>query len=349
MGRVLMTKEFLNTLYIGTEGAYARLDNETVRIEREGQKILAVPLHMLSSIVLFGTCTASMPLMMKCAEDGRAFVLLDRNGRFRARVEGPTSGNVLLRKAQYDAQADPFATLALCRCLVAGKLQNARQVLLRGARDLEASGRSSSEVREAAEVQAAGLARLSVAMTTDEVRGVEGLAAQAYFGVFDLLVTNGRTEFRFDGRSRRPPLDRANCLMSFLYSLWKNECVSALESVGLDPQFGFLHVLRPGRPALALDLMEEFRAVVLDRLALSLINRRQVDAEDFEVREGGAVSLTDDGRKKVLQAYQKRKSIEVPHRLFVEKVPIGLLPFVQARLLARCLRGDLECYVPYLP
>ncbi|RYZ15146.1 MAG: CRISPR-associated endonuclease Cas1, partial [Myxococcaceae bacterium] len=229
--------------------------------------------------------------------------------------------------------------------------QNARQVLLRGARDLDAAGRleSAAIVRAAAEAHADGILRLPEAMTTDEVRGVEGLAAQAYFGAFDHLVTAGRTEFRFGGRSRRPPLDRANCLISFLYSLWTNDCVSALESVGLDPQFGYLHVLRPGRPALALDLVEEFRSVVLDRLALSLINRRQVVADDFDVREGGAVMLTDDGRKKVLQAYMKRKTLEVPHALFVERVPIGLLPHVQARLLARCLRGDLEVYIPYAP
>ncbi|RYG37007.1 type I-C CRISPR-associated endonuclease Cas1, partial [bacterium] len=310
-----MTREFLNTLFIGTEGAHARLDNDQVRVELEGQKLATVPLHHLGSIVLFGVCTASTPLMMRCAEDGRAFVLLDRNGKFRARLQGRTSGNCLLRKAQYDAHRDPFATLDLCRSIVAGKLQNSRQVLLRGVRDLDAANRPSEVVRAAGEAQAEAILRLPLAETVDEVRGVEGLAAQAYFGAFDHLVTAGRTEFRFGGRSRRPPLDRANCLLSFLYSVWTNECVSALESVGLDPQFGFLHVLRPGRPALALDLVEEFRSVILDRLALSLINRRQVDADDFEVREGGAVMLTDDGRRKVLVAYQKRKGLEVPHAL----------------------------------
>ena len=346
-----MTRQLMNTLYVGTEGAHARLENDTVRVEKDGEKLIAVPLHHLGSIVLFGVCTASSSLMMRCADDGRAFVLLDRNGRFRARIQGKTSGNCLLRKAQYEAHADREATLALCRTFVAGKLQNARQVLLRGARDLEAAGRGEAAalVRLAAEAHAEGLPRLPGAGTTDEVRGVEGLAAQAYFGAFDLLVTAGRTDFRFGGRSRRPPLDRANCLLSFLYALWTNDCVSALEGVGLDPQFGFLHVLRPGRPALALDLVEEFRSVVLDRLALTLINRRQIEADDFEVREGGAVSLTDDGRRKVLGEYQKRKTLEVPHALFVEKVPLGLLPHVQARLLARTLRGDLEAYPPYAP
>lgn len=346
-----MTREFLNTLFIGTDGAHARLENDQVKVELEGEKLAMIPLHHLTTIVLLGSCTASFSLMMRCAEDGRAFILLDRNGRFRARVQGKTSGNVLLRKAQYEAQGDYQTTLELCRTLVAGKLQNARLVLLRGARDLDAGKREvqASAVRVAAEVHAEGLTRLPESRTPDEVRGIEGLAAQAYFGVFDLLVTSGRTEFRFGGRSRRPPLDRSNCLISFLYALWMNDCVSALEGVGLDPQFGFLHVLRPGRAALALDLLEEFRAVILDRLALALINRKQIDASDFDVRDGGAVMLTDDGRKKVLAEFQKRKAVEVPHRLFTEKVPIGLLPHLQARLLARHLRGDLAAYPPYQP
>jgi CRISPR-associated protein Cas1 len=345
-----MTKQFLNTLFIGTEGAHARLDNDQVRVELEGQKLLAVPLHHLGGIVLFGVCTASFPLMMRCAEDGRAFVMLDRGGRFRARVQGKTTGNVLLRKAQYDAHRDARKTLALCRCMVAGKIQNSRHVLLRAARDFTgAKGDHAAKIRDAADFQAETLTVLPAAATPDEIRGSEGLAAQAYFSVFDSLITAQRTDFRFDGRSRRPPLDRANCLISFLYSLWTSDCVSALEGVGLDPQFGFLHVLRPGRPALALDLVEEFRSVILDRLALTLINRRQVQASDFAVRDGGAVLLTDEGRKKVLVEYQRRKQVEVPHRLFAEKVPIGLLPHVQSRLLARCLRGEVPHYEPYVP
>lgn len=345
-----MTKQLLNTLFIGTEGAHARLENDTVRIELEGERLLTVPLHHLGSIVLFGDCTASAPLMMRCADDGRAFVLLDRSGRFRARLQGKTSGNCLLRKAQYDAHRDPLATLDLCQRIAAGKLQNSRQVLLRGARDFEAKKpETAEELRLAANDCAELLQRLPAATTPDEVRGLEGMAAVAYFAAFDRLITAQRGDFRFDGRSRRPPMDRANCLMSFLYSLWTGDCVSALEGVGLDPQFGFLHVLRPGRPALALDLVEEFRSVVLDRLALTLINRKQVQASDFDVREGGAVLLNDAGRKKVLSEYMARKKVEVPHRLFKEKVPIGLLPHVQARLLARFLRGDTPAYEPYLP
>ena len=344
-----MTKQFLNTLFIGTEGAHARLENDQVKVELEGEKLLSVPLHHLGSIVLFGVCTASSSLMMRCADDGRAFVLLDRAGKFRARIHGKTTGNVLLRKAQYDSHCDFELSLELSRRIVAGKLQNARQVLLRGARDAGpgAGEARAAELRAAAEIHAELVTALPGAGTADEVRGIEGLAAQSYFGAFDHLITSQRTDFQFGVRSRRPPRDRANCLISFLYSLWTSDCVSALEGVGLDPQFGFLHVLRPGRPALALDLVEEFRSVVLDRLALSLINRKQIQADDFQEREGGAVLLSDEGRKKVLVAYQKRKQTEVEHRLFSEPVPLGLLPHVQARLLARHLRGDVAAYEPY--
>jgi CRISPR-associated protein Cas1 len=346
-----VTKQLLNTLFIGTEGAHARLENDQVRVELEGEKLLSVPLHHLGSIVLFGYCTATTHLMMRCADDGRAFVLLDRNGRFRGRLQGKTTGNVLLRKAQYDCHLDGQTSLDICRAIIAGKIQNSRLVLLRAARDLIAAKKpdASARVRVAAEDHAAILPTLPLAATADVARGAEGLAAQAYFSVFDDMITSQRTDFRFDGRSRRPPLDRTNCLLSFLYSLWTNDCVTALEGVGLDPQFGFLHVLRPGRPALALDLVEEFRSVILDRLALSLINRKQIQASDFTVRDGGAVLFTDDGRKKLLGEYQRRKQIEVQHRLFAEPVPIGLLPHVQARLLARRLRGDVPNYEPYIP
>jgi CRISPR-associated protein Cas1 len=346
-----VTKQFLNTLYVGTEGAHARLENDQVRVEREGEKLIQVPLHHLGTIVLFGTCTASSSLMMRCADDGRSFVLLDRGGRFRARIQGKTSGNVLLRKAHYDRQADPAFRLQISKEFVAGKLQNARQVLLRGARDLDAARKSDSAaaVRDAAEDHAVAILSLPECETEDEVRGTEGMAAQSYFGVIDSMITSQRTDFRFDGRSRRPPLDRTNCIMSFLYSLATSDCVSALEGVGLDPQFGFLHVLRPGRPALALDLLEEFRSIFLDRLALSMINRKQIQASDFELREGGAVLLNEDGRKKVLSEFQRRKQVEVRHRLFEEPVPVGLLAHVQARLLARVIRGDVAHYQPYLP
>lgn len=285
--------------------------------------------------------------MARCADDGRAFTLMTEYGRLRARVQGKTTGNVLLRKAQYDHCTDPDRTFATAQQIVAGKLQNTRQVLLRAAREAKSTPREPF-VREA-EAHASLIETLPSARTMDELRGAEGLAAQGYFDVFDAMITQQRTDFRFDGRSRRPPRDRTNALLSLLYSLWTNDCVAALEGVGLDPQFGILHVLRPGRPALALDLIEEFRSVVLDRLCLSLINLRQITAQDFTRREGGSVLLSDEGRKKVLVAYQQRKQQEVRHALFQEKVPIGLLPHVQARLLARVFRGDVPQYVPYRP
>jgi CRISPR-associated protein Cas1 len=346
-----VNKLLLNTLFVGAEGSHLRLDSGQVRVEHGGEAVLTVPLHHLGAIVLFGSCTATAPLMMRCADDGRAFVFLDRAGRFRARLEGKTTGNVLLRKAHYDALADARVRTELCRRFVAAKVQNARLVLLRAARDFQDADREEAaiRIRAAAEDLAASVAQLAAAADENEVRGIEGAAAARYFEVFGDLVTQQRSAFSFDGRSRRPPRDRANCLMSFLYSVWTNDCVTACESVGLDPQFGFLHVLRPGRPALALDLVEEFRAIVLDRLVLSLVNRRQVQAADFEVREGGAVMLTDEGRKKVLAALQTRKKIEVVHPALGERVAIGLLPHVQARLLARFLRGDAPAYMPYIP
>ncbi|MFQ3588507.1 MAG: type I-C CRISPR-associated endonuclease Cas1c [Fimbriimonadaceae bacterium] len=357
-----MNKVFLNTLFVGTQGAYLRLENEQVFVElpedeapaepgsrsSEPRKtVLKVPLHHLGSIVLFGRVFASLPLVERCAEDSRSLVLMTEHGRFRARVQGRTTGNVLLRKAQYDHHADPESTARLARTIVAGKIQNARQVLLRAARD--AKDPLKGPFLHAAEVHAALLASLGDTLNIDEIRGAEGMAAAAYFETFDAMITAQRADFRFDGRTRRPPRDRVNCLLSFLYSLWTNDCVAALEGVGLDPQFGFLHVLRPGRPALALDLVEEFRSVFLDRLCLTLINRRQIASEDLSIRDGGSVALTDDGRKKVLSAYQRRKQEEIRHPLLKQKVPIGLLPHIQARLLARHLRGELPNYLPYQP
>jgi CRISPR-associated protein Cas1 len=285
--------------------------------------------------------------LARCAEDGRAVTLLDRNGRFKARVVGPTGGNVLLRRAQHAALSDPPRTLAVARHIVAGKLQNERQVLLRGAR--EALGPDDgAALGSGARAIAQGIAATEWAGDLDTLRGVEGTAAREYFAVFDRLVRDDRATFRMAGRNRRPPLDPINALLSFCYTLLTTDCVAALEGCGLDPQVGFLHALRPGRPALGLDLMEELRAPVADRLALTLINRKQLTAGDFEARPGGAVSLTDAGRKRVVLAYQERKADEVPHRLLDRKVPLGLVPHIQARLLARHLRGDLDYYPPFL-
>jgi len=339
--------QILNTLYITTEGAYLHVDHETLKVEVAKEAKLQVPLHHIGGVVCFGDVMISPAAMGRCAEDGRFVVLLDRNGRFKARVEGPVSGNVLLRCAQYEAMSNKEKSLSIARNLVAGKIQNTRQILLRGARETENQA-DASALREATDVLAGALSRLPGCEDVDILRGIEGESARVYFSVFDRMIREDRETFQLDGRNRRPPLDPINALLSFLYALTLNDCVAGAEGVGLDPQIGFLHALRPGRAALGLDLMEEFRSVMADRLALTLINRRQITAKHFVNRPGGAVHLEDDGRKEVIVAYQKRKQEEVTHPVLDQKMPLGLVPHVQARLLARVLRGDLEAYPPYL-
>jgi CRISPR-associated protein Cas1 len=336
-----------NTLYVMSQGAYLHLDHDTVRVEVERETQLRVPLLQLAGIVTFGNVLVSPALVGKCAEDGRAVTLLDLHGRFQARMVGRTGGNVLLRRAQHDALSDPERTRELARYFIAGKVQNERQILLRGAREAS-DGEDRVVLASAARTLADGIAGLRSLQTLEELRGGEGAAARSYFSVFDRLIRADRESFRMRDRNRRPPLDRINALLSFCYTLLLADCVAALEGIGLDPQVGYLHTLRPGRPALGLDLLEELRAAVADRLALSLINRRQLTPEDFEERPGGAVSLTDKGRKTTVVAYQERKQEEVGHRVLGRKVRLGLLPHVQARLLARHLRGDLDYYPPYL-
>ena len=339
--------ELLNVLYVQTQGAVLHLDHDTVRVEADNETKLRAPLLRLSGIVVFGQVTITPFLIQRCAEDGRSIVWLDRHGRFKARVEGPTRGNVLLRRAQHLALSDPEHPWRIARQMVAAKIQNSRQLLLRAAREA-ASDDDRTVLAATAEQCADVLRRLREAQSLDVVRGAEGEAARAYFQAFGYMVRVDRERFAPDGRTRRPPLDRMNALLSFLYALLRNECASALEGVGLDPQVGYLHALRPGRPALALDLMEELRPVLADRLALTLVNRRQLQAEDFEEMPGGAVQLTETGRRTVLVAYQRRKEEEVEHRVLKQKVPLGLIPHVQARLLARHLRGDLKDYPPFL-
>ncbi len=340
--------ELLNVLYVQTQGAVLHVEHDTVRVAVEGETRLRAPLLRLGGIVVFGQVTLTPFLIQRCAEDGRSLVWLTRAGRFKARVEGPTRGNVLLRRAQHLALSDAGQTARIARQIVAAKIQNSRQVLLRAARESD-DDRDREPLGEAAERLAAALERLrSAGRDIDEARGCEGEAARTYFGVFGHMVRGDRAAFAPAGRSRRPPRDRANAVISFLYALVRGECASALEGVGLDPQVGFLHALRPGRPALALDLMEEFRPLLADRLAITLINRRQLKADDFESTPGGAVALTEEGRRAVIVAYQKRKEEEVTHRLLRQKVPLGLVPHVQARLLARHLRGDLKEYPPFL-
>jgi CRISP-associated protein Cas1 len=342
-----MSKEFLNTLFVMTPGAYAKLDGDTVRVDADGQKLIHAPLLHLGSMVFFEGSSLTPALLMRCAEEGREVTFLDFAGRFKARVVGPTGGNVLLRKAQYDAHADPVRNVDIARCIVAGKIKNARQLLLRGARETKGAA-ASLNLQDQAVALGALLLALPTAKTLDEARGIEGQAAACYFSAFGSLITRDKAEFAFRVRTRRPPRDRVNALLSFLYALLSGDCVGALEGVGLDPQFGYLHTLRPGRPALGLDLMEEFRAPFADRLALTLINLKQITPAHFEERPGGSVMLTADGRKTVLTAYQSRKREEVVHPFLKAKTPLGLVPHLQARLLARHLRGDLSAYLPYI-
>ncbi len=338
--------QLLNTLYVTTPDTYLRLDNDTLRVELDREVKLRVPLHHLTAVVCFGHISLSAPLMHRLADSGIALVLLDENGRFKARLEGVVTGNVLLRQAQFECARDANAALAMARAFVAGKIKNSRQVLQRGARDAKLSA-DADQLTRLADNLAASLRALPSADNVDTVRGLEGEAARQYFSGMSLLVRPDlRADFGMDGRNRRPPRDRINALLSFLYAMWMNDCRSALEAAGLDPQVGFLHALRPGRAALALDLMEEFRPWA-DRLALTLINRGQLATDDFVVREGGAVSLLPDARKAVVVAFQERKREELLHPLLAQSLPLGLVPLVQARLLAKALRESDMPYVPF--
>ena len=339
--------QLLNTLYVTTTETYLRLDNDTLRVEVERETRLRVPLHHLTAVVCFGHVSMSAPLMHRLAEDGIALVLLDDNGRFKARLEGAVSGNVLLRQAQFKLAGDSAFALDVARAFVAGKIKNTRQVLQRGAREAKSEEDAKSLGRLADDL-AASLRALPLAANLDVLRGIEGEAARQYFGGLNLLVRQDlRSAFQMDGRTRRPPRDAMNAILSFLYAMWMNDCRSALEAAGLDPQVGFLHALRPGRAALALDLMEEFRPWA-DRLALTLINRGQLTKDDFAAREGGGHALLPDARKAVVVAYQERKRDEISHPILAQSVPLGLVPLVQARLMARALRDESSPYVPFV-
>lgn len=340
----------LNTLYVTTDGAWLRKDGANIVMEVDGEIRARLPVHMLESLVCFGRVMASPPLLGYCAEQGITVCFLTPNGKFLARVEGPVSGNVLLRREQYRRTDDPARCGLIVRHVLLGKIHNQRAVLGRALRD---HGEKLAETDEAALTHAyRRLDRLSDKLlqeaSVDLLRGLEGEAAQAYFGVFDHLIRIDHPALRFRGRSRRPPLDAVNALLSFLYTLVTHDCRSALEGVGLDPAVGFLHRDRPGRPSLALDLVEEFRPFLADRLALSLINRRQIDERDFQTMDNGAVLLKEESRKTVLTAYQERKREELRHAFLEEKAPVGLFPYLQAQLLARHLRGDLDAYPPFL-
>lgn len=338
----------LNTLYVTTDGAWLRKDGANIVLEVEREERARLPVHMLESLVCIGRVAVSQPLLGFCAEQGISICYLTPHGRFLARVEGPVSGNVLLRRAQYRASDDPTRCAAIVRNLLAGKIHNQRAVLARGWRDHGEKLTDVAAFQHALKRLKRIPQRILLESDVDLLRGLEGEAAQAYFGVFDQLIRVESPLLRFGGRNRRPPRDAFNALLSFLYTLLTHDCRSALETVGLDPAVGFLHRDRPGRPSLALDLAEEFRPLLGERLALSLINRRQLNERDFIVFDNGAVQLKDDARKTVLVAYQERKREQLQHAYLGEKADIGLLPFIQAQLLARHLRGDLDGYPPFL-
>lgn len=340
-------KKLLNTVYVTTEGAALRLEGEALVAEVEGAEKTRVPLHMLASVVVFGAVLLTPALIGACAERGISVALMSRNGRFQARVEGPVSGNVLLRRAQYRRADDADE---IVRSLVLGKVSNQRAVIRRALRDYgsETAAPDRAALDAASDRLAQILRRVQLAdRGIDAMRGSEGEAATVYFGVFDHLIRSPDAELRWTGRSRRPPLDAMNAVLSFLYSLLTHDCRSACEAAGLDPAVGFLHRDRPGRPSLALDLMEELRAPLADRLALSLVNRRQLRTGDFRQMESGAVLLGDEGRRTVLTAWQERKREERLHPFLQEKAPFGLVPYLQAQMLSRHLRGDIDAYPPW--
>ncbi|MGC8494326.1 MAG: type I-C CRISPR-associated endonuclease Cas1c [Syntrophobacteraceae bacterium] len=340
-------KKHLNTLFITTQGAYLSKEGETVLVRVENEVRLRMPIHMIGGIVCFGNVLCSPFLLGFCAERDVTVSFLSEHGRFLARVQGPVSGNVLLRRAQYRKADDREASAGIAGNLLAGKLANCRIVLQRALRD-HAEKVNVQALSDAASGLTLCIERLARESDLDALRGIEGNAASLYFGVFDELITSQKEDFRFQERNRRPPLDNVNALLSFVYTLVMHDVRSALESTGLDPAVGFLHRDRPGRPGLALDMMEEFRPFLADRLVLSLINLKKIRGSGFKKSESGAVTMSDETRKEVLVSYQNRKQEEIVHPFLDEKVNVGMLFHVQALLFARALRGDLDGYPPFI-
>jgi len=340
-------KRHLNTLFVLTQGAYVARESETIVIRVEQETRMKLPILTLQGVVCFGHVSVSPAAMALCCERGVLITFLSENGRFMARVVGRTSGNVLLRREQYRCAEQLDRASEIARPIVMAKIANARSVLQRSVRD-RATEEGTPAVAQAIVRLAALMGECRGTREIDALRGVEGAAARAYFEVFDSLISQQKENFRFERRSRRPPLNRVNALLSFVYTLLVHDVQSAVESVGLDPAVGFLHRDRPGRPGLALDLMEELRPWMADRLVMSLINLRQIDQDAFRTGENGAVFLTEEGRKTVLAAYQKRKQEEMMHPFLEERTTVGLLPHLQALLLARHLRGDLVSYPPLI-
>jgi CRISPR-associated protein Cas1 len=340
-------RQMLNVLFVTTQGTYLSKDRETVAIHVDKELKMRLPIHNFQGIVCFGRVTCSPFLLGHCGENGVAVSFCTENGRFLARVSGPVSGNVLLRKEQYRRSDNPEASLAIARPIVAAKISNSGQVISRAVRDHGETG-DVARLDHMRKQLKAYLGKLNFISSLDELRGIEGRTAADYFDIFDLLILQSKNEFQFANRNRRPPLDPVNAMLSFVYSLIHHDTRSALESVGLDPAVGFLHRDRPGRYGLALDLMEEFRAYIGDRLVLTLINQKQVRPSGFKMSESGAVEMNDDTRKTLLKAYQEKKKTEIVHPFLKEKISAGMLYYAQALLLARFLRGDLDGYPPFI-
>lgn len=340
-------RTLLNALFVTSEDLYLTLDGENVVARRGEEAAGRFPLHTLRAILCFSYAGASPALMGACAQRGVSLSFCTPRGRFLARVEGESSGNVLLRRAQYRAADDPVQSCRIARSMVFGKLYNARWAIERTRRD-HGLRVNESRLKEAAETLRGLLPQVIAETSPDSLRGLEGAAAAAYFGVFDERILCSKDAFYFRGRSRRPPLDPVNALLSFAYSLLANDCASALESAGLDSHVGFLHRDRPGRASLALDLTEEFRPCIADRFVLTLINTRVLRPDDFSMRENGAVFLSDEGRRTFLRRWQEHARETIQHPYLKEKIPWGLAPSIQALLLARYLRGDLDEYPPFL-
>lgn len=340
-------KQLPNTLFVTSEDIYLSLEGENVLANREKEVIARYPLHTLQTIVSFSYSGASPALMGACAQRGIGLAFCTPRGRFLARVCGESSGNVLLRREQYRIADDSQRSCEIARNMIFGKLSNGASSIQRTLRD-HAPRVADCGLEDAARKVKELLPLTLEVSDLEALRGLEGVGAAAYFGVFDHLLLNRKEDFFFHGRNRRPPLDRVNAMLSFAYSLLAHDCASALESVGLDAYVGFLHRDRPGRESLALDLMEELRPCMADRFVLTLVNNRVVKPEDFQVQDSGAVLLTDEGRKKFLKAWQERKRDILTHPYLNEKMSWGLIPYVQALLLARYIRGDLDAYPPFL-
>ena len=338
-------KKLLNTLFVSTQGAYLAKDGETITVKIDGKIKLRLPIHGIGGIVCFGSILVSSPLMYFCSKHNVMISFLNEYGKFFARVQGPVSGNILLRKEQFRQSDSLEKSAKIAKNILYAKVINGRSVLSRFLRDHDKTNKNVANAVEHLKLRILDIKQTSV---LDSLRAIEGESAKIYFSVFDNLILEDKTEFFFSGRNRRPPMDNVNALLSFVYTLLCHDIESAIETVGLDPQAGFLHRDRPGRPSLALDLMEEFRHPFADRFVLSLINLRKISKKGFTKTSSGAVKMNDETRKILLQSYQERKKEKIKHPYLNETIPIGMLFFAQALLFARFLRGDIDEYPAFV-